>query len=129
MAHSVDGKSGSICLAFRHARWLLLAVVLLGVSFVLAREEPPAKEITNSLGMKMVLIPAGKFTMGSPNKEAGRADEEIAHEVEITRPFYLGVFEVTQEEFETVMKQNPSAFAAKGNEKDKVKGLDTKRFP
>jgi formylglycine-generating enzyme required for sulfatase activity len=49
--------------------------------------------------MKLRLIPAGTFTMGSPKGEAGRLDDEEAHEVEITRPFYLGVHEVTVGEF------------------------------
>ncbi len=58
-----------------------------------------AKEIENTLGMKLVLIPRGKFTMGSPQGEEGRFDGEDEHEVEITRPFYLGKYEVTKGEF------------------------------
>jgi formylglycine-generating enzyme required for sulfatase activity len=49
--------------------------------------------------------------------------------VTITRPFYLGVYEVTQEEYEKVMGENPSFFSAQGLGKAKVEGLDTKRFP
>src|SRR5262249_12657039 len=61
----------------------------------------PAREITNSIGMKLVLIPAGKFVMGSPAREAGRSsDEDREHEVEITRPFYMGVYEVTQKQYQ-----------------------------
>jgi formylglycine-generating enzyme required for sulfatase activity len=40
---------------------------------------PQQPEITNSIGMKLVLIPAGKFTMGSPNDEQGRDDDEEQH--------------------------------------------------
>ena len=47
----------------------------------------------------------------------------------ITRPFYLGMYEVTQEEYQRVMGTNPSEFSATGKEKDKVAGQDTKRFP
>ena len=47
----------------------------------------------------------------------------------ITRPFYLGVYEVTQEEYETVMGRNPSCFSAKGGGKDRVAGQDTRRHP
>jgi formylglycine-generating enzyme required for sulfatase activity len=61
--------------------------------------EPPAKSITNSVGMKLVLIPAGKFLMGSPKGEEARADNEEQHEVEITRSFYLGKFHVTLGQF------------------------------
>jgi formylglycine-generating enzyme required for sulfatase activity len=64
-----------------------------------AADPDPSKVITNSLGMKLAYIPAGKFLMGSPAGEADRDEGETQHEVTITRPFYLGVYEVTQGEF------------------------------
>jgi formylglycine-generating enzyme len=65
--------------------------------------------VTNSLGMKLVLIPAGEFMMGSPDDEEGRrSDEGPQHRVKITESFYLGVYEVTQEQYERVMGVNPS---------------------
>jgi formylglycine-generating enzyme required for sulfatase activity len=79
--------------------------------------------------MKLVLIPRGTFTMGSPKAETGReASEGPQHEVEITRPFYLGSYPVTQAEYRKVMGSNPSYFSATGGGKDKVAG-DTGRFP
>ena len=45
----------------------------------------------------MVLIPLGKFMMGSPASENNRRSDETQHEVTITRPFYIGKYEVTQE--------------------------------
>ncbi|NQT17360.1 MAG: formylglycine-generating enzyme family protein, partial [Planctomycetes bacterium] len=63
-----------------------------------------AVETTNSVGMKLVLIPAGEFMMRSPAK----SNEGPQHRVEITKPFYLGVTEVTQEQYEQVMGENPS---------------------
>jgi formylglycine-generating enzyme required for sulfatase activity len=78
-----------------------------------ARSQGVAKEITNSLGMKLVLIPAGQFVMGSPATEAEREPSEDQHEVAITQPFYLGVHTVTQGQFEKVMGKNPSFFQAK----------------
>ncbi|RLS83954.1 MAG: formylglycine-generating enzyme family protein [Planctomycetota bacterium] len=57
----------------------------------------------------MVLIPAGKFMMGSPKKENGRDDDEWQHEVTLTKPFYLSMYEVTQEQWESVMGKNPSS--------------------
>ena len=72
------------------------------------------KEITSSIGMKLVLIPAGKFEMGSPKDEKGRDSDEKQHEVEITKPFYLGVCEVTQKQFQSVMGYNPSYFSKDG---------------
>ncbi len=90
---------------------------------------PDGKPITNSIGMKLALIPAGKFTMGSPKTPAGFWQGEDEHEVAITEPFYLGVYEVTQEEYQKVMGINPSYYSARGGGKDKVVGQDTTRFP
>jgi formylglycine-generating enzyme required for sulfatase activity len=62
--------------------------------------------LTNSIGMKLIRIPAGTFTMGSPRDELEREAEEVLHEVTITRPFYMGVYEVTQAEFHRLMDPN-----------------------
>jgi len=64
--------------------------------------------------MEFVLVPAGRFRMGSDPGEAGRQADEVPHEVTISRPFYLGRFEVTQEEWLRLMPSNPSQFAACG---------------
>ena len=94
------------------------------------RVEGPPREIVNKIGMKLVLVGPGKFLMGSPNNEEGRsADEGPQHEVQLTRPFYIGVYAVTQEEYQRVMGTNPSWFSATGSGKDDVRGMDTSRFP
>jgi len=80
------------------------------------------QQITNSIGMRLILIPPGEFLMGSPEEEAGRNDDEYQHSVRITKPFYLGVYEVAQGEYERVMGENPSEFSS-------VSGEDTRRFP
>ncbi len=59
----------------------------------------PAATFENSLGMKFRLIPKGTFQMGAPKSEGGEDDEQPVHEVEISRPFYLGQFEVTRGQF------------------------------
>jgi len=61
---------------------------------------------------KLVLrkIPAGTFTMGSPEDELGRYDHETQHQVTLTKDFYAGVFEVTQKQWELVMGNWPSYF-------------------
>jgi formylglycine-generating enzyme required for sulfatase activity/serine/threonine protein kinase len=85
--------------------------------------------IQNSIGMKLRRIPAGKFLMGTPGE---KNTEELPHEVRITRPFFIGVYEVTQEEFQQVMSTNPSHFSRKGEGKDAVKDIreeELKRFP
>ena len=58
--------------------------------------------------IEMALVPAGKFKMGSPASEKGRSDGETQHEVTLTKPFYMGKYEVTQEQWESVMGKNPS---------------------
>jgi formylglycine-generating enzyme required for sulfatase activity len=60
--------------------------------------------------MKLARIPAGKFLMGSPASEPEREREELPHEVSMTRPFYLGVYEVMQREF----------YALKGRKREAV---------
>ena len=59
---------------------------------------------------KLVLrrIPAGTFTMGSPTDELGMRFDETQHQVTLTRDFYIGVFEVTQEQWYRVMGDWPS---------------------
>jgi formylglycine-generating enzyme required for sulfatase activity len=72
-------------------------------------------DLRNSMTMKLVLIPAGKFLMGSPIREEGRGNDEGQHEVTISKPFYMGVYDVTQEQYEQVMGQNPSHFKGAKN--------------
>jgi len=55
--------------------------------------------ITNSLGMRLAYVPSGKFGMGSPLDEPHREAQEILHEVELTRAFYLGTHQVTVGQF------------------------------
>jgi formylglycine-generating enzyme required for sulfatase activity len=92
-------------------------------------EIPGQKHLTNSLGMKFVHIKPGKFLMGSPKEEPDRFDNEVQHEVAITKPYYLGVYEVTQGQWVKVMGKNPSWSSADGGGKDTVKGQDTSNFP
>jgi uncharacterized protein (TIGR02996 family) len=85
--------------------------------------------LTNSIGLELALIPAGTFFMGSPGDEEARDGDEPQHEVEITRAFYLGVFQVTQGQYRQVTGTNPSRFARTGTKKDRVPGLKTRDFP
>jgi formylglycine-generating enzyme required for sulfatase activity/tRNA A-37 threonylcarbamoyl transferase component Bud32 len=86
---------------------------------------PDVNYLTNSIGMSLAVIPPGEFLMGTHPAEALRLDpadndlrvavegnkfEEKQHLVRITRPFLLGVHEVTQKDYRTVMGQNPSHF-------------------
>ncbi len=71
------------------------------------------KELTVDLAkgvkLEMVLVPAGEFLMGSPESDKDSMDrEKPQHRVRITKPFYLGKYLVTQEQWEAVMGSNPS---------------------
>ena len=62
-------------------------------------------------GIEMLLVPPGKFLMGmSDGDTEARYNEKPSHEVTLTKPFYLGRTEVTQLQWTTVMKGNPSKF-------------------
>jgi len=58
--------------------------------------------------MEFVFVEPGTFTMGSDSKDA--FDDETPHPVTLTQGFWLGVYEVTQAEWEAVMAENPSDF-------------------
>ena len=85
---------------------------LVGALTVMAQEVKPGKVEVVDLGkdvkLEMVLIPAGKFKMGSPQSEKGRDEWERQHDVTLTKPFYMGKYEITQEQYEAVMGKNRS---------------------
>jgi formylglycine-generating enzyme required for sulfatase activity len=75
--------------------------------------------------MKLKLIEAGEFMMGS---EKGKENEKPVHKVKITRPFYIGVYEVTQAQYEKVMEENPSYFKGPNRPVERVKWDDAVLF-
>ncbi len=78
---------------------------------------------TNSLGMQFNLIPSGTFTMGSPGYDTKRQ-----HEVTLSRPYYMGVYEVTQGEWKRVMGTSISAQAQQGTYSKELRG-EGDRYP
>jgi formylglycine-generating enzyme required for sulfatase activity len=76
--------------------------------------------ITNSIGMKLVRIKAGSFTRG------GVGSKE--HKVTISKAFCMGIYPVTQGEYEKVIGSNPSWFSDGSGGKEKVIG-NTSRYP
>ena len=64
-------------------------------------------DLGKGVSLDMVLIPAGKFLMGSPLTEVGRNKDETQHKVTITKPFYMGKYEVTNELWRSVTSMNP----------------------
>jgi formylglycine-generating enzyme required for sulfatase activity len=135
---------------------LVMGAMLLAVAAAKARQDGPKKVallepafgltaapelITTPIGqIKLKRIPAGEFMMSSNRSDTAPYDEEFLdnaaseagkkkHRVRITRPFYLGVYEVTQAQYEAVMGNNPSFFTANGRGKDRVPGQSTDRHP
>ncbi len=110
-------KSAVLCVAF----------VAVGGGKISAETPPTAvsadsvklPESTNSIGMKFKLIPAGKFIMGEGDQ---------AHEVTLTKPFKMGVHEVTQAQYEQVMGVNPSKFKGADNPVETVSWKDAVEF-
>ena len=74
----------------------------------LLKEVEEKEDLGKGIKLEMVLIPAGTFLMGSPTTEVGRKNDETQHEVSLTKPFYMGKYEVTQEQWKEVMGNNPS---------------------
>jgi formylglycine-generating enzyme required for sulfatase activity/uncharacterized protein YecT (DUF1311 family) len=85
------------------------------------------KTFTNSIGMEFVLIPAGEFPRAIGKNDFG---EDIQSLVTISRPFYLGKYEVTQEQWVAVMGSgsNPSSFKGRTNPVERVSWDDVQVF-
>ena len=94
----------SSLLSFRRGLIVTLGVVAVALGQTCATAQDK-KIVTNSVGMKLARIPAGTFMMGSPRNEPNRDSKEQRHEVVLTKPYYIGVHEVTQAEYVEVMKQ------------------------
>ena len=82
----------------------------------------------NSIGMEFVLIQAGSFMMGADDPDSSFLDDMPQHNVLISKPFYLGKYEVTQAQWEAVMRDNPSAFQALNNPVEMVDWDDAHEF-
>jgi len=87
---------------------LVVAAAAVLTSYGHARESRGGDVVTNSFGMRMVLVPAGSFRMGSPPGEALRQEEETLRRVTLTRGFRMAATEVTQRQWLTLMEQNRS---------------------
>ena len=92
-------------------------------------EDKEIKYYRNSIGMEFVLVPAGDFLMGSSEVHAdAAADERPQHRVTITKPFFLGAYEVTQAQYEKVMGNNPAYFRCAYYPAEVVSWADAQEF-
>ncbi|MDR2450345.1 MAG: formylglycine-generating enzyme family protein [Candidatus Accumulibacter sp.] len=95
---------------------MLLSLLPLALSGIAFSAWAADKTYTNSIHMEFVLIPAGSFLMGADkNFEETSDDETPQHQVTISKPFYLGKYEVTQAQWVAVMRINPSKFSGWSN--------------
>jgi len=92
-------------------------------------DAPPDKtmhfDLGDGVGLDLVLIQPGSFMMGDPK---GDAEEQPVHKVTITKPFYLGKFEITQEQWNAVMGRNRSHFQGAKLPVDRVSWNDCQAF-
>jgi formylglycine-generating enzyme required for sulfatase activity len=85
-------------------------------------------DLGGGVKMELVWVPAGSFQMGSPSSESGRSDDEgPVHAVELDG-FWMGKYEVTQEQYEAVMGKNPSNFKGTKNPVEMVSWKDAREF-
>ncbi len=83
----------------------------------------------NSINMEFIRVPSGSFFMGSQEHEDGSSKEKPRHKVHISKPFYLGKYEVTQEQWMAVMGGiNPSNFLSPNHPVDEVSWHDVQIF-
>jgi len=61
-------------------------------------------DLNSTVSLEMIWVEPGTFMMGSPETEEGRMDRETQHQVTLTSGFYLGKYEVTQAQYQAVMK-------------------------
>lgn len=108
----VDKKSKPTTLTGKKVR--VIAIVLMfclmtmaGLTIFGGKQNKLVNNFENTIGIKFVLVSNGDFIMGT---DKGKDDEKPAHKVVINKSFYLGQYEITQTEWQKVMKNNPSRF-------------------
>ena len=94
-----------------------------------SRVTPSQRAVLERLVNNMVKVQGGTFTMGATAEQGSDAynDEKPAHQVTLS-DYYIGKYEVTQEEWQAVMGKNPSAFKGNNNPVEKVSWDDCQKF-
>ncbi len=120
-----DMRSRSVLFNFVILFVASLPLLLFGCSDRDRTGSPGENNITNSIGIEFVLIPAGEFVMGEAlrtecNTCNAESDETPRHSVRISNPFYISKYEVTQKQWLAIMNSNPSAFKGKNRPVENV---------
>ena len=90
--------------------------------------ETDSVDLSGGATMEFVWIGPGTFTMGSSEQEEGRDQDEMQHPVIISQGFFLGKYEVTQAQWESVMGNNPSYFPGENQPVEQVSWEDVQAF-
>ena len=81
-----------------------------------------------SAAMRFVRVSPGSFVMGCPDRDVEGHNFQKEHKVKLTKGFHMGVHEVTQEQYRTVMGMNPSRHRGDTNPVDSVSWRDAMAF-
>jgi sulfatase modifying factor 1 len=111
MEKAADEKAEAVTAALARGDWKAVfeldAMNSKGLQMKATAEILARDPITSSIGMKLKLIPAGTFMMGSPEGEPDRRENERQHKVTISKAFYMQTTEVTQGQWKALMGTEP----------------------
>jgi formylglycine-generating enzyme required for sulfatase activity len=85
-------------------------------------------DLGNNIKIEFAFIPRGEFMMGSPLSEIDRNVGELQHKVKLTRDYWMGIYEITQEQWEKVMSNNPSKSVGAKQPVEQVSWYDCQEF-
>ncbi|MGB3760441.1 MAG: bifunctional serine/threonine-protein kinase/formylglycine-generating enzyme family protein [Rivularia sp. (in: cyanobacteria)] len=86
------------------------------------------EDLSNGVTLEMVAIPGGNFIMGAPeDEEKSRDSEHPQHKVNI-QCFFIGKYQVTQEQYQVIMGKNISRFRGKKRPVERVSWYDAVKF-
>ena len=91
-------------------------------------KQPHTITLPGGATMEMIYVAPSTFMMGSPVSEVGRDANETQHQVTLTKGYWLGKYEVTQAQWQSVMGSNPSKFQGGSRPVEQVSWEDCQRF-
>ncbi|WP_427159547.1 formylglycine-generating enzyme family protein [Aliinostoc sp. HNIBRCY26] len=86
------------------------------------------ENLGNGVTLEMVAIPGGAFIMGSPESEPGRSADESPQRNVTLKPFFIGKYEITQAQYQTIMGNNPAIFKGENRPVEQISWDDAVEF-